>query len=192
VCSNERPSTRYRAGCGRYHFSAECSWTGGPEVQTAGSRTQTAAEAPITPTVESAADPAGASYWLTPVKADDESTATEVIARLVGDHSIYDFGEKTPGRKHLAPGDKICLYASQVGVVGHAEVASRPEKRCNKRVRDPDQYPWVFKLRSAKLYLDGPVAIDSDLRGELEAFRDREAGKRWGLVRPGNATRDEG
>jgi hypothetical protein len=54
---------------------------------------------------------------------------------------MYAFGEKTPGRKHLASGDKICFYAAQTGVVGHAEVASRPEKRRDKRVRAPDQYP---------------------------------------------------
>jgi hypothetical protein len=50
------------------------------------------------------------SYWLTPVKSDETCTAEECIQSLVGREHIYAFGDRTPGRKHLKPGDWICFY----------------------------------------------------------------------------------
>lgn len=117
--------------------------------------------------------------WLTPVKADEEQTAEECIQALVDEEKIYAFGERTPGRKHLRPGDWICFYATGKGVVAHAQAASYPEHRPHPRVRDPERYPWVFRVKDVSLYLDEPVVIDASLRVQLEAFRDRDPNKAW-------------
>jgi hypothetical protein len=37
----------------------------------------------------------------------------------------------------------------------------------------------VFGLNEAKLYLEAPVVIDATLRGNLDAFKDRDPVKHW-------------
>lgn len=120
-----------------------------------------------------------AAYWLTPVKADDIQTAEEVIETLVGKKGIYAFGDRTPGRKHLKPGDGICFYATSNGVIAHARVASSPEWKPNPAVRDPDRYPWVFKLEDIEIHLDNPTVIDAALRAKLDAFEGRDPNTSW-------------
>lgn len=118
-------------------------------------------------------------YWLTPVKSDKEETAEECIQNLVEKVGIYAFGERTPGRKRLKPEDWICFYATGKGVVAHARVISAPEKKPHRQVRQPERYPWIFRLDNACLYLDEPVVIDSTLRSQLDAFRGRDPNRPW-------------
>ncbi len=118
-------------------------------------------------------------YWLTPVKADEKQTAEEVIEGLVGQEKIYAVGERTPGRKHLKPGDWICFYATGNGVVAHAKVNSTPERRAHPKVRDVQRYPWVFHLHNSHLYLDRPVVLDAVARNRLDAFRGRDPNTSW-------------
>jgi len=137
---------------------------------------------PLPPEQPSPLEPAVAGevvYWLTPVATDEEQAAEQVIQTLVGQARIYAFGERTPGRTRLKPGDWICFYASGKGVVAHARVASLAERKPHSKVRHPDQYPWVFRLSDERLYLENPVVIDSDARSRLDAFHGREPGKAW-------------
>lgn len=119
------------------------------------------------------------AYWLTAVKSDEEETAEEGIQHLVGQERIYAFGERTPGRRHLKPGDWISFYATGKGVVAHAKVISIPEKKSHPKVRHPERYPWVFSLDKVVLYFDDPIVIDADTRSHLDAFRDRDPNKSW-------------
>jgi len=118
-------------------------------------------------------------YWITPVKSTDVETAEECIKRLVGEERIYAFGEKTPGRVSIKIDDKICFYATGNGVVGHAGVASLPERKHHPKVKDPDKYPWIFKLKDVQLYLDKPTVIDAPFRANLEAFKNKNVVGRW-------------
>ncbi|MEM2981220.1 MAG: EVE domain-containing protein [Thermoproteota archaeon] len=120
-----------------------------------------------------------AQYWLTPVKGDEKQTAEEVIETLLGKAGIYAFGERTPGRTHIKPGDWICFYACGKGVVAHCQVASFPENKPHPKVRHPDKYPWTFKVSNVKLYLDKPVVIDAVLRAKLDAFSDADPQRPW-------------
>ncbi len=119
------------------------------------------------------------AYWLTPVRSDDKGTAEDVIRTLVGQDKLYAFGERTPGRRHLKVGDRICFYATGVGVVAHAEVASAPERKSHPRLRHPERYPWLFRLDKVKLYLDKPTVIDVSTRASLDAFRGRDPNRPW-------------
>lgn len=114
------------------------------------------------------------NYWLTPVRSDESETAEQVIQSLVGNERIYAFGERTPGRRHMKPGDRICFYATTNGIVAHARIVSEPEKKPHPKVRKADQYPWVVQLDEAQVYLDDPVVIAARLRAELEAFEGRD------------------
>jgi hypothetical protein len=122
--------------------------------------------------------PAGRQYWLTPVRSDEEQTADEVIESLVKEEHIYAFGDRTPGRRHIKPGDLICFYSSGKGVVAHAQVNSTPEYKVHSKVHHPDKYPWIFRVKDAHLYLENPVIIDASLRSQLDAFEGR-AEKAW-------------
>jgi hypothetical protein len=122
------------------------------------------------PTVQTA-------YWLTPVRTDETRTAEECIQTLVGQEKLYAFGERTPGRKRIKPGDWICFYATAKGVVAHAKVATSPEKKAHPEVGE--DYPWIFSLESPKLYLDRPVAIDAAMRNQLNVFKGRDPEKSW-------------
>jgi hypothetical protein len=117
--------------------------------------------------------------WLTPVKSDEVMAAEDAIRILVGEEQIYAFGERTPGRKHLKPGDYICFYATGNGVVAHAKVRSKPEHQRHPKVSHPDQYPWVFRLGDTHLYIEDPIVIDADLRARLDAFQGRDPSKSW-------------
>jgi len=119
------------------------------------------------------------AYWLTPVKSYPEETAEECILSLVGKEQIYAFGERTPGRKRVRPGDWISFYAAGKGVVAHARVISEPEKKPHRKVRHSQRYPWVFGLDSGVLYLDEPIVIDADLRSHLDAFKGRDPSRSW-------------
>ena len=118
-------------------------------------------------------------YWLTPVKAMKNETGQECIEKLVGREHIYGFGENTPGRKRIKPGDWICFYANGNGVVAHAKVASLPEKKPHKAIRDGERYPWVFRVSDSKLYIDRPEVIDAEMRSRLEAFQGRDPKHSW-------------
>ncbi|MCK4732560.1 MAG: hypothetical protein KAT65_08885, partial [Methanophagales archaeon] len=118
-------------------------------------------------------------YWLTPIKSDEEQTADECIQTLVGEEKIYAFGERTPGRRHLKPGDHICFYSTGKGVVAHAQIASLPERKEHPKVHHTERYPWVFRVKDVHLYLQNPIIIDVALRGQLEVFKNRDPNKAW-------------
>jgi hypothetical protein len=119
------------------------------------------------------------SYYLTPVASDDVQTAEEVVQLLVGQAHIYAFGERTPGRKQLKPGDWMCFNATGKGIIGHAKVVSAPERKLDRRVRHPDKYPWVFRLDDVHLHLENPRVIDAALRSRLDAFQNRDPSSPW-------------
>ncbi len=130
------------------------------------------------PTIPSEAGEA--SYWLSPVKSYEAQSAEGEIKELVGEHKVFAFGERTPGRKDLKPDDWICFYASAIGVVAHAKVLTKPEKKAHPKVRHPEEYPYSFALSGPQLYIQNPVVIDAALRNQLEAFRDRDPNQAWG------------
>ncbi len=126
-----------------------------------------------------AAEEGEPGYGLAPVRGEVGETAAEVIGRVVGRGQVYAFGENTPGRKHLKPGDWMCFYATGTGVVAHARVASAPQKERHPSIRHPEDYPWVFHLKEVHLYLENPVIIDRTLRERLDAFQGRDLSKNW-------------
>lgn len=119
------------------------------------------------------------TYWLCPVACGENEKASQVVERLVGKEHIFAIGEKTPARKGLEPGDWICFYAAQTGVVAHARVTTAPEHRVDERIWDPQRYSWVFDLDEVKLYTDRPVALDLELREKLDAFEGRDPNEPW-------------
>ena len=102
-----------------------------------------------------------------------------MVQIYVGQAHVYAFGDTTPGRKRIKPGDWICFYGLRKGVIAHARVVSFPEKREDSPIRNSKRYPWVFDLDSVNLYLEKPVLIDSALRRTLDAYIKKDPEKRW-------------
>ena len=119
------------------------------------------------------------TYWLTPVKSDEDETAEQCIQRLVGQENIYAISERTPGRKEIKSGDWICFYANTKGIIAHAKVISNPEQKKHKEIRNSDKYSFVFNLKETGLYIDDPVIIDAGIRTSLDAFQGKDPIKRW-------------
>jgi hypothetical protein len=120
-------------------------------------------------------------HLLTPVSDDEGATAKDTIFNLLRS-GWYVFGDRTPGRKVLKPGDRICFYQSSVGVVAEAEVASIPEQRVppvKGLVKNLDRFPWAFEVRNPRFFFDEPVVLDADLRVRLEAFSGRDPSRPW-------------
>jgi hypothetical protein len=118
------------------------------------------------------------AYWLTAVSDVQHTSARDAIRTLLDDGwDVY--GERTPGRKRLQVGDRLCVYESGVGVVAAAEVTSVPERRTLSIVRDPERYPWAFRVENVRYFFDAPVVIDAPLRAQLDAFQGREPSQAW-------------
>jgi hypothetical protein len=120
-------------------------------------------------------------YLMTPVRDEPDISAREAI-RLLLKAGWYVFGESTPGRKRLKPGDRLCFYESGVGIVAEAEVASTPARRpptARGLMRDLEKYPWSFKITKPRFFFDHPVVIDSTMRSKLEAFVGRDLDRSW-------------
>jgi len=116
----------------------------------------------------------GLNYWLIPFKDPG------ALQRLIVEENIWAFGENTPGRKSVKPGDWACFYLSKRGVVAHGQVSSNPTYLKHPKVRDPEKYPWVFKLINTVFYPESPTRLDVSLRRRLDSFKDRDPSKRWG------------
>jgi hypothetical protein len=123
--------------------------------------------------------PAEPAFWLTPVKDHENETAQECVEKLVGRFHQYAFGTRTPGRKHLKPGDWICFYANGAGVVAHACVATMPENKPSPHVLEPERYSYTFEVKAAHIYTKNPVVLDAALRSKLAAFEGRDPDKPW-------------
>lgn len=124
--------------------------------------------------------PKGIVHWISSIKADELRTTEEMIQDHIGRYRVYAFGVRTPGRKSIKPGDWICFYATNKGVIAHARVISKPEKKRHPSIRHPEKYPYVFNVDSEKLYLDNPIIINSVTRKKLDAFQGRDLNRSWG------------
>jgi hypothetical protein len=150
-------------------------------ARVASQRDETAAVTEVEPpAVSQPPEPApGAQlHLLTPVADEPDEPAEKTIRSLL-DQKVYVFGDRTPGRKNLKPGDRISFYQTQVGVVAEATVASAPEKKPVKGVKHAELFPWSFKVKDVRYFFNKPIVIDAAMRQRLDAFKGRDPGKAW-------------
>ncbi|RME03787.1 MAG: EVE domain-containing protein [Deltaproteobacteria bacterium] len=120
-----------------------------------------------------------AHYWLTPVYTDGPERVTDLVQTLLGKAKIYAIHERSPGRTRIKPGDEICFYVAQRGIVAHARVASSPERKTHRKIPHSKSYSWIFRLSDVEIYFDDPVVLDAALRRRLDAFRERDPDHAW-------------
>ena len=117
-------------------------------------------------------------YLLTPVRNRPGKPATDTIRDYLN-KGYYVFAADTPFRAALRPGDKICFYASKVGVVASADITSQAELR--PRAEIPEEYPWVFSLANPHDFLDRPVVLTADLCAKLDACK-KKGSANWNWI----------
>ena len=117
-------------------------------------------------------------YVLTPVADIPEESARETLERLLP-AGVYAFGVNTPQRSKVQAGDKLAFYQTSVGVVADAVVETAPEYKPMPIVKNAEHYPWTFKVRDVRMYLDNPLAIDAATRSGLDAFEGKAPDKGW-------------
>ena len=91
--------------------------------------------------------------------------------------------ESTAHRTRITAGDECCFYAKTVGVVARARITGPATERVSQ-----DEWPGpdahsedVFKIPLSDVqWLGAPVVIDSELRPQLDAFRDKNLSRPWG------------
>ena len=69
-----------------------------------------------------------------------------------------------PGFARAAPGE------APVGVVAEATVASAPAHKLVQFAKNPERFPWSFKVKDVRYFFNKPVVIDAGLRERLDAF----------------------
>jgi hypothetical protein len=119
-------------------------------------------------------------FLLTSV-GDEQDLPADKKLRTLLDSGWYVFGESTPGRRRLKPGDRICFYRRKVGIVAEAIVASVPELKDDLLYNpDPEKYPWAFRVHRTRYFFDKPIVTDAAFRSRLDAYKGRNVDVQWG------------
>jgi hypothetical protein len=109
-------------------------------------------------------------FWIAPVGEIGKLPSHERAREIVGKHRIFAITEANYIRTSPRKGDRICFYASGVGVVADAEIAGDPEKRSDDRIPNSAKYSFVFPLDRVRLYIEQPVALNHHVRAQLKGL----------------------
>jgi len=127
--------------------------------------------------VSGEAEPA---YYLAPVKWKEFDSPMDAVGKLITTGK-WGFGERTPLRRSIKPGDWICFYASGLGVFAHAQITTAPQHNPLPDLqRHSEAYPWTFDIAHQAIYEDNPVAITAAVRSQLDAFANLDVSRNWG------------
>ena len=112
------------------------------------------------------------TFWVTPI-------APQRVKSVVAERKVFGLGPNSPGRSSIKPEDKICFYATGLGIIGYATVASPPISRPS--VISP-VFPIVFDLKDIVLFQNKPKALGAAVRNELDALAPWRGskGSAWG------------
>lgn len=118
-------------------------------------------------------------FLLTPISDRSGVPAEDVLHRLL-DSGWYVLGKRSQMYRFLAPGDQMCVYLALVGIVAEATLASHAE-RDQPVPYNPDarEYPWAFRVRDVRYFLNDPVELDRETRARLDAFARSKPDRPW-------------
>ena len=93
--------------------------------------------------------------------------------------------KSTKYRRFLEPGDRVCFYAAKrVGVVASATITGNADVEVSEG-EWAEGTPWregIYELPLKDvIWIDPPVKLDVQLRGELDAFQDPSTRAKWGV-----------
>lgn len=130
---------------------------------------------------------AGPNYWMVPAKGTNDGKPPVVQLHRWLDQGFWGVYKSTSGRTHFRPGDYICFYANQAGVVAIARIKGLADAPVQES-EWPEPMPYdnsVYKVPLKEVsWLEQPRPITSQVRAQLDAFKgkDPESGKWSWLV----------
>ena len=135
---------------------------------------------PVSPPAR--ASKGAASHYVFPVADEEGFGAREHLEAwlLAG---FWGVRQSTAHRTRIKAGDECCFYAKKVGMVARARVTGQAEEPVTPAERPGPDAPSenVFKIPLSNVqWLSAPVVIDSALRPQLDAFRDKDLSGPWG------------
>jgi hypothetical protein len=128
-----------------------------------------------------AESPAQPGYWIAPVGPDHATRPEEFLELVVGKRRIFGL---TAGRSPdgtAQPGDGLCFYLPEQGIVGHARVIAPDEDGAS--LRDAHRFRQLLHLDDIKLYLDAPVTLDPATDLKVRSLSGAGAASRSALLR---------
>ena len=136
------------------------------------------APSPISPTMLTKAS----SYWIVPAGKQEGYSAEEHLHSWL-ERGSWGFGESTPGRKAMRPGDWACFYAAKSKlIVALGRISGNLDEHVEAH-EWPGPGPFdgsVYKVPLTDItWLDPAPILDAGLRAKLDAFKDKPPGTGW-------------
>jgi len=103
----------------------------------------------------SADDDSRPAFWVAVISGDAMVTPERWLASVIADRHVLAVCEGDQVQGHGSPGDWVCFFLANKGIVGHAQLASVVEPRATV-VRQSERFGQVYRLAHLTLY-DRPV-----------------------------------
>jgi len=106
-------------------------------------------------------------FWLATVTGDPAIEPEQFLERVIGRRQVFGVSGTLDGA--ASPGDWICFYIPDKGVVGRAQVGWIVTERTG--LRDAHQYCQMFRLEKIELHINAPIPPDAEAQLRLRAAR---------------------
>ena len=91
------------------------------------------------------------SFWVAIISGDAMVTPERWLASVIADRHVLAVSEEDQGHSHGLPGDWVCFFLPNKGIVGHAQLASLVEHGPSV-VRHGEKFGRVYRLAHITLY----------------------------------------
>jgi hypothetical protein len=91
------------------------------------------------------------AFWVAVISGDSMVTPERWLASVIADRHVLAVCDGNQINGHGSPGDWVCFFLANKGIVGHAQLASVVEHRATV-VRQSEKFGQVYRLANLTLY----------------------------------------
>ena len=91
------------------------------------------------------------AFWVAVISGDSMVTPERWFASVIADRHVLAVCDGNQTNGHGSPGDWVCFFLANKGIVGHAQLASVVEHRATV-VRQSEKFGQVYRLANLTLY----------------------------------------
>jgi len=107
------------------------------------------------------------AFWVAIVGSDAAATPQQMIERVIGERRVFGLRNTGSPQQVPHPGEQVCFYVNDAGIVGHAEIVSIAENGAG--IRGAKRFSHVLHFAAPHLYLSAPILLSPALQGRLDA-----------------------
>jgi hypothetical protein len=100
---------------------------------------------------QSAVDDPRPAFWVAVINGDAMVTPERWLASVIADRHVLAVNGGDQIHGHGSPGDWVCFFLANKGIVGHAQLAAVVERRATV-VRQSERFGQVYRLANLTLY----------------------------------------